>query len=79
MESLQTSSPRGVLENSYHSGGRSTPQPARRLKGLGVETDLQENDNANENQFQEMGRDVARQLQHSNLQARGSSLDEVAR
>ena len=40
---------------------------------------LQENDNANEKQFHEVGRDVARQLQHSNLQASGSNLDKVAR
>ena len=38
---------------------------------------LQENDIANENQFQEVGRDLARQLQHSNLNASGSSLDKV--
>ena len=41
-------------------------------------THLQESDNANENQFQEVGRCVARQLQHSNLHASGSSLDKVA-
>ena len=40
---------------------------------------LEENDNANENQFQKVGRDVARQLQHSNLQDSGSSVDKVAR
>ena len=39
---------------------------------------LQENDHANENQFQVVGRDVAPQLQHNNLHASGSSLDKVA-
>ena len=63
-----------------HSGSRSRPKPAGRLRGLGAETGcLQENDNTIENQFQEVGRDVARQLQHSNLQASGSNLDKVAR
>ena len=40
---------------------------------------VQENDNANEDRFQEVGHDVARQLQHSNLQDSGSSVEKVAR
>ena len=56
------------------------------VSAVEVETDqcqqdaskVSEDDNANENQFQEVRRDVARQLQHSNLQAGGSSLDKVA-
>ena len=43
-----------------HSGGRNRPKPAGRVKGLGVETGCEAL--ADENQFQEVGCDVARQL-----------------